>query len=203
MAATLQNHRPRGSAARIARSLALGAFLGIGPFATTAPAQRADGARPGNLRLPLLEVTGERVAEQNPVAKLARQADKLALDEPQRAALDSIASDLGGEVQPFIVRIDSLVEARRQMAERADRRPRGITRADDEPEPRPAPNPLLELWHAVAQVNLRYEAAMLSVARVLTDAQWATANRLVAKEQERMARWTGTPGAGRGPMRRR
>jgi hypothetical protein len=160
------------------------ALLLLGGQAALVP---LDAQRPRG-RLPFMDVTVEQVAKLNPVAKLQREGKKLQLTEAQATRLDSVAAGLGREIEPFLARIDSLTPRRGGGRER----PAG-EREGDPPDRDPMDSPLARRWNAIAQIRLRYEAAMLTVLRFLTDAQQPIAIDLVEKEQARMEALTMSP----------
>lgn len=182
---------------RRAAGLAALACLGLVASLDSLEAQRPRGGMGGGARRPpLLEATGEKVAELNPVARLLKEHRKLELSPDQTTRLDSLNLALVAECDPFLQRIDSLRtlidrgpgrEGQRPAAGRPGERPR-------EPVAGTGGGPLMELWNAVAQVKLRYEAALLSALPMLTDHQQTQAHALVEKDQQRMAAYVGMPG---------
>jgi hypothetical protein len=130
--------------------------------------------------MPILEVTREKVQALDPVAKMVRESKKLDLTPAQLTTLDSLAAVLRKEVAPFMGRIDSLtpVAAPKMGAERSG-----------------PPGGIGALADALAQVELRYQAALQEAVRALTDPQEEKALKLVEKEVEKMAGYTRAPPA--------
>lgn len=180
-------------AAGLAGLACLGLLASVGSLEAQRPrGGMGDGAR----RPPLLEATGEKVAELNPVARLLKEHRKLELSPDQTTRLDSLNLALVAECDPFLRRIDSLRAVLDQRPGREGQRP-GAGRPGERPrEPvgGTGGGPLMELWNAVAQVKLRYEAALLSALPMLTDHQQTQAHALVEKDQQRMSAYVGMPG---------
>jgi hypothetical protein len=168
----------------------------------------ATGQRPGGggrnpqsfRRPPILEVTGEKVVKLNPVAKLLKEQKKLALTESQAARIDSVNTALLSEIALFVAEIDSLRPRRfeptaggseRRGGGRSGSRPRG---GGGEGAAGGLGGPMARLVDAVAQVKLRYDAALLDIARVLGGDQRRQAAKLVEKEQARMEEYATPPG---------
>ncbi len=151
---------------------------------------RPGGNRPGGGfragRPPIFEVDSARIAELNPIAKLVKERRKLDLTERQSTKLDSVATALATEVAPFLSRIDSLKAAGR---DRFRRPPNGEGRMGPDPGGEPMMGPLADLFDAVAQVDLRYQAALQTALKGLGDEQEQRAMKLVSKEIAKMARY--------------
>lgn len=188
-------HSPAGRLNVGCASLSLLLIMAVAsPLAGQRPGGRPGGVQrpPGGRRPAILEVTGEKVAELDPIAKLLKERKKIALSDSQLVRLGSLEAGLEKEIAPFLSRIDSLrPELGRESAgpERTrGRPPRGAIPPGGEPSgegPMPGGR-FVELWNAVAQVKLRYEAAMLSALEVLSDEQHPKAMKAVEKEVARM-----------------
>lgn len=180
-------------AAGLAGLACLGLLAGLDSLGAQRPRGGMGG---GGRRPPLLEATGEKVAELNPVARLLREQRKLELSPDQATRLDSLNLALVAECDPFLHRIDSLRAVLDRPPGREGQRPGGGGRGERPRDPvgGTGGGPLMELWNAVAQVKLRYEAALLSALPMLTDHQQTQAHALVEKDQQRMAAYVGMPG---------
>jgi hypothetical protein len=172
----------------------------------------AIGQRPGgggrspqsSRRPPVLDVTGEKVVKLNPVAKLLKEGKKLALTENQVARIDSINTALLDEIALFVAEIDSLRPRRNEPGGgRGGAGPRGAGGPRGGGEEGGAPpggfgGRLDRLVDATAQVKLRYDAALLDIARILGDGQRRLATKLVEKGQARMEEYATPPDWRRG-----
>lgn len=150
---------------------------------------RPGGGRPGGFRAgrpPIFEVDSASIAQLNPIAKLVKERRKLDLTERQSSKLDSVAAALATEVAPFLSRIDSLKATGRG---RFQRPPSHEGRMGSDPASEPMTGPLGGLFDAVAQVDLRYQAALQTALRGLGGDQERRAMKLVDKELTKMARY--------------
>jgi len=185
--------------------VSMAVLLGGSSIAAQPPGGR--GGRPGGFRAPnrrpaIFDVTGEKLLDLNPIAKLLKEQKKLELGDELKTRLDSLNTALLAEVTPFATRIDSLKpRGRPEGGERPEGgfgggrpggRPSGTRGGADEggasgPDPGEGIRRRFEqLQLTIGMIKLRYDAAVLSAERMLGPEREDRIGKLLEKGQHKM-----------------
>jgi len=147
----------------------------------------------------IFDVTGEKLLQLNPVARLLDEGKKLSLTDEERVRLDSLNAALVTDIAPFASRVDSLRPRGGQMNRQREggRRAPGGGRNDGEGPGGQGLERFEQLELTVGMVKLRYDAAVLSAERILGDERRETLGKIVEKGQRKMEEYAAPLGSPR------